>query len=197
MRRLAMREEDTLQTLKNEIETARNQLKPQIEGICGIIAGDLPNFVLRQVRLAFIEDLAYAQSKDDEALRALKGRIAAFGRVLSEEIKTSLLSDMALWWGQNVSLSQTGKTLEGNTGIWQILSGIPERILAYIRKEGIVPLDIVYTTPARFIEGKYLPGMIEKYWVQLAALRALEDALQAAELEAGKAVQASRWDSIE
>ena len=191
-----MSEHETLDTLKNEIENARNQLKPQIEGICGIIAGDLPNFVLRQVRTAFIDDLEFAKSKSDDELRALKGRIADFGKSLADEVKVSLLSDMEQWWGKDVSLSQTGKTLDGNARVWQILSTIPKKIGDYIRKEGLVAPEIKYTTPARFIEGKYLPGMIEKYWVQLAALRALEDELHAAEIEAGKAEQASRWDSI-
>lgn len=191
-----MSEHDTLETLEHEIEAARQQLKPQIESICGIISGDLPNFVLRQVRGAFIEDLAFAQSKSDEELRAFKVRIAEFGEALASDIRRALLADLEIWWGKEVSLSQTGKTLEGNAKVWGILSGIPEKISTYMRGEGLTAPVIQYTTPARFIEGKYLPGMIEKYWVQLAALRALEDEHLAAVVEASKAAQATRWDSL-
>ncbi|MBQ4359448.1 MAG: hypothetical protein II767_04260 [Proteobacteria bacterium] len=188
--------EQDLVTLNHEIERAKDQLKPQILSICDVIVGDIPNFVLRQVRAAFIEDVSYAESKSDAELTELKARIAAFGADLAKEIREKLTADMETWWGPQVKLEKTGKTLEGNESIWAVLSGIAPRIAKFMESEGIRPTEIRYTTPARFIEGKYLPGMIEKYWAQLSALRALEDERTAADGEARRQRQADRWDSI-
>lgn len=185
-----------IETLDSEIEKTKSQLRPQIEAICDVIVNDLPNFVLKQIRTAFIEDVAFAESKNDAELVALKGRIAEFGKSLSDEIRSMLLADMNAWWGAEVSIEKTGKTLEGNDAVWKVLSQIEPRLNDFIWKEGIKAIEIHYTTPARFIEGKYLPGMIEKYWAQMTALRALENERAEADQEARKENQASRWDSL-
>ncbi len=188
--------EHDLETLNREIEDAKVQLKPQIESICDVICNDLPNFVLKQVRAAFIDDVTYAESKSDSELSALKTRIAEFGNNLKAEIRSKLVADMETWWSATVSLERTGKTLEGNNGVWAVLSEIAPKISAFIAGEGMATLSITYATPARFIDGKYLPGMIEKYWAQLAALRALEEERIAVDNEARKTRQASRWDAL-
>lgn len=188
--------EHNIESLNREIENAHAQLKPQIEAICDVIAGDLPNFVLRQVRAAFIEDVKFAESKSDSELVDLKARIASFSQELASSIRGALLSNMEYWWGNDVSLEKTGKTLEGNEKIWAILATIAPKIADFIKSEGLNAVEIRYTTPARFIEGKYLPGMIEKYWSQLVALHALEEEKAAADNEARKTKQASRWDSL-
>lgn len=187
---------DQIETLDIEIEKSKAQLKPQIEAICDVIVNDLPNFVLKQVRAAFIEDVSFAESKKDEELVELKARIAAFGQTLSSDIHQRLLSDMDAWWGDAVSIEKTGKTLEGNDQIWNILSEIKPRLTQFIQGEGLVAVDFKYATPARFIEGKYLPGMIEKYWAQLTALKALQNERIEADREARKTKQATRWDAL-
>lgn len=185
-----------IETLDNEIVKTKAQLKPQIEAICDVIVNDLPNFVLKQVRNAFIEDVSFAESKKDEELVALKERIAAYGQSLASEVREKLLADMDAWWGAAVSVEKTGKTLEGNVAIWNILSQIEPRLSEFIANEGLKSVEIHYSTPARFIEGKYLPGMIEKYWAQMTALRALESERAEADQEARKTKQASRWDAL-
>jgi len=188
--------EHDLETLNREIEEAKAQLKPQIESICDVICNDLPNFILKQVRAAFIEDVKFAESKSDDELSALKVRIGEFGSSLKSQIRAKLVADMKAWWDESVSLERTGKTLEGNSNVWAVLSEIAPKISEFISNEGLTPLSITYATPARFIDGKYLPGMIEKYWAQLAALRALEEERIAVDNEARKTRQASRWDSL-
>lgn len=188
--------EHDLESLNKGIEDAKAQLRPLIESICDVITNDLPGYVLKQVRASFIEDVKFAESKSDEELSALKQRIAAFGEALKGEIREKLLASMESWWGESVHLDRTGKTLEGNACVWSILSEIAPKISGFVSGEGLTPKEIVYATPARFIEGKYLPGMIEKYWAQLAALRALEDERVAVDNEARKTRQAARWDSL-
>ena len=188
--------EHDLESVNREIEEAKAQLRPLIESICDVITNDLPGYALKQVRASFIEDVNFAESKSDDELSAMKRRIAAFGEGLKAEIREKLMACMEAWWGESVCMDRTGKTLEGNASVWSILSEIAPKISGFVRGEGLTPKEVVYATPARFIGGKYLPGMIEKYWAQLAALRALEDERAAVDNEARKARQAARWDLL-
>ena len=86
--------------------------------------------------------------------------------------------------------------MDGNPSISPILAGIGTKITEFIRHEGLSEVEIQYKTPARFIDGKYPPGMIEKYWAQLANLRAAEEQRAELDMEARKARLAQRWDSL-
>ena len=123
-------------------------------------------------------------------------KVSDFGKQLATDIKKSLLEDMNDWWGAEVSLEAAGKTLEGNEKIHSKLNVISARILDFLEKENLQKIEVVYHTPARFIDGKYPPGMIEKYWAQLADLRAAEEERAILDREARKARLAQRWDSL-
>ena len=188
--------EKTLEQLDEEIESIKERLAAQIQEIVVIIVNDLPNYALKNIRRAFIEDVQFSEKMTDEELTAFKARIAEFGRILSEETRSALLENMDKWWGKDVYLESAGKTLDGNLQIAPILNRIGEKITEFIQKEGLKEIEIQYKTPARFIDGKYPPGMIEKYWAQLANLRAAEEQRSELDMEARKARLAQRWDSL-
>ena len=188
--------EKTLEQLDEEIESIKERLAAQIQEIVDIIVNDLPNYALKNIRRAFIEDVQFAEKMTDAELGEFKARIESFGRELSEGTRSALLEDMDKWWGKGVSLESAGKTLDGNPSIAPILAGIGEKISEFIRHEGLSAVEIQYKTPARFIDGKYPPGMIEKYWAQLANLRSAEEQRAELDMEARKARLAQRWDSL-
>jgi len=188
--------EKTLESLHEAIQTSRAKLRLQVEALCEVITEDLPGYVLKKVRAAFVNDVDFAEAKTDVELVALKQNIADFGVALSERVQSHLLSDMEDWWGPDISLEAAGKTLNGNHMVWRKLEAIGTDIEKFIVDAGLEPMSVQYKTPAYFIDGKYLPGLIEKYWAQLAALRAVEEELALTEQEARKTRQASRWDTV-
>ncbi len=186
----------TLEQLDEQIESIKAKLQLQVSELVNLIANDLPDYALKQIRRAFIEDVDFSEQKSDAELVEFKNRVQTFGKKLSEDVRASLLEDMNDWWNTHVSLDGAGKTLDGNPAISQKLSTISTRICDFINDENLQPVEVVYKTPARFIEGKYPPGMIEKYWSQLAILRAAEEERSVLDREARKARLAQRWDSI-
>ena len=184
----------TLDQLDEQLEAIRAKLQLQIVELVDVITGDLPTFTLKQIRRAFIEDVEFAEKLSDAELTAFKSRVHAFGDALAVEIRASLLDDMDAWWGKAVPLDAGGKTLDGNPAIAAKLAVIAPKIEAFIDHEHLSPIEISYKTPAYFIQGKYAPGMIEKYWSQLANLRAAEESRAIVDREERKARLAQRWD---
>ena len=186
----------TLEQLDEEIEQIKAKLSAQIKDLVDIITNDLPDYALKNIRKAFIEDIDFAESKSDAELASFKTRVSDFGKQLAGDIRESLLDNMEDWWGAGISSENGGKKLDGNVAITKKLSVISSRIRSFLESEKLKPIDITYTTPARFIDGKYPPAFIEKYWAQLANLRAVEEQRAELDLEARKARLAQRWDSI-
>ena len=188
--------EKTLEQLDEEIESIKERLAAQIQEIVDIIVNDLPGYALKNIRRAFIEDVQVSEKMTDAELTEFKARIAEFGKTLAEGTRSALLDNMDKWWGKDVFLESAGKTLDGNPQIAPILAGIGVKITEFIRHEGLKEVEIQYKTPARFIDGKYPPGMIETYWAQLANLRSAEEQRSELDMEARKARLAQRWDSL-
>lgn len=188
--------EAKLVELNDGIEAIKLQLRLQIEELVDVVSGDLPGYALKAVRRAFIEDVDFAEKRTDNELSQFKNRVADFGQSLSDETRAALMEDMEAWWGAGVDHQLAGKTLEGNARIWAKLVEIGDKTQAFIEKEGLMSISLSYATPARFIDGKYPPGMIEKYWSHLANLRGLEEEMLLANEASRKTHQASRWDTI-
>lgn len=188
--------ESTIEQLDERIGQIKAKLQLQIEELVNIIANDLPDYALKHIRRAFIEDVEFAEKQSDAELAAFKAKVAEFGRKLSEDVRASLLENMDAWWGRGVSLEGASKTLDGNPAISAKLAVVSQRILDFLDAAHLQRVEVVYRTPARFIDGKYPPGMIEKYWAKLADLRAAEDERELLDREARKARIAQRWDSI-
>ena len=188
--------ESTIEQLDERIEQIKSKLQLQIEELVTIITNDLPDYALKHIRRAFIEDVDFAEKKSDAELIEFKNKVAEFGKKLAEDVRASMLENMDDWWGKDVSLAAASKTLDGNPAIAQKLSVISQRILDFLDAEHLQRVEVIYRTPARFIDGKYPPGMIEKYWAKLADLRAAEEERELLDREARKARIAQRWDSL-
>ena len=191
-----MSDDKTLEQLDEQMDAIKAKLHGQITELVDIICNDLPDYALKNIRRAFIEDVDSSERKTDRELAEFKARVQAFGKKLSDDVRASLLENLEDWWGSDVSLEGAGKTLDGNAAISKRLSVVSERILAFLKDEGLTEIEVSYHTPARFINGKYPPGMIEKYWSQLSLLRAAEEEHAVLDREARKAKLAARWDSL-
>lgn len=188
--------EHTLEMLDEKVEFLKTKLNEQISELVEVIVGDIPAFTLRQIRRAFIEDVDFSEQKTDAELSEFKARVHAFGEQLATDVRASLLENPDLWRASDIDLANAGKTLDGNTKIAEKFAVIPKRIAEFLVNEHIAPIEVVYKTPAYFINGKYTPGLIEKYWARLGELRAAEEERAVVDKEARKARLAQRWDEI-
>lgn len=185
--------DSALHRLDGRLDSMRSKLDAQIRELADVIVNDIPTFAQKNVRKSFIESVDRVESKSDGEIAELKQKLRDFSASLTEKYRAALLAGMDIWRGSDVALD-AGKTLDGNAAVSAILSQIATDVAEFIEAADLCPIDIVYKTPAYFINGKYAPGMIEKYWMGLAALRALEKEREQAECEAKKVRVAQRWD---
>ena len=68
----------TLEQLDEEIEQIKAKLSAQIKDLVDIITNDLPDYALKNIRKAFIEDIDFAESKSDAELAEFKTRVSDF-----------------------------------------------------------------------------------------------------------------------
>lgn len=171
------------------------QIERAVEQLCEVIQTDIVGFAIKAVRRAFIEDTHFAQSQSDEALKDFKARLHAFVQGLAQSCSERLRADMDLWLGEDVAASE-GKTLEANARVWAILAEISPSIARFMHDAGLHGEIAQYKTPMYFIDGKFAPGIIEKYWASLASLRALDQEIEQDAAERLRDEQASRWDNL-
>lgn len=183
----------TLEQIDEQIESAKLKLNANIRELVEIIVNDIPTFAQKHVRRAFIENVDRVENKTDAEIAEIKEKLGVFSHNLVEKYRAELLADENRWIGKDVPLD-AGKTLDGNPFIAPILARIADDIRAFIESIDLLPLEMIYKTPAYFINGKYAPGMIEKYWAQLADLRSLEEEYAQIEHETRKNKLAQRWD---
>jgi hypothetical protein len=184
-----------IEQLTQEQESLRDQVMKLAAEISDLITRDIQSFMSREARKRFIQEPAFAESVDDGRLKELKQAIRARATQLSEGIKEALAAP-ALWLTQTPEPVRS-KSLEPHAAIWAILQRIPESarelLAAFQFPEGEAP---VYAPPSYFIEGKYLPGLVERYWTLCAKHQELEVRLGSLSLEARRKQQGERWDSV-
>ncbi len=173
------------------------RIMDSVNELVGVIVHDVPAFVLREVRRAFIAAMAFSEGLDEDAVKTLKARAGAFGEEISASLAKALEQD-ALWLDVEGG-EMGGKTLEANLVVWRTLQGVAETTSGLLREVGFPePEDgfgVVYKTPTWFIERRYAPGLIDKYWTQLALLRHLDQEIDQHTKVLRRVTLESRWDA--
>lgn len=188
--------EEKLEQLDEKIVAIEERLAQQVRELVDVITGDIPNFALKQVRKAFIEDVAFAEKQTDAQLSEFKANVETMGKGLSQSVRTSLLEDMSIWECADAAPGDDGKSLNGNPAVARRLEAVARTVSDFIVKSGLKAMEVVYRTPTYFINGKYAPGMIEKYWAELGKLREARQARKAEDLEVRRENLAKRWDMV-
>lgn len=183
-----------LSELKARKDVQRQRLMSGINELVDLIVTDIPAYVIRELKKAFVNNLGFAEATDDQGVVALKRSAAAFANTLAEDMRANLAAE-PLWLGPDVALGE-GKCLDANLPLTQCLQDIAGRTAAFFADKGLGQVELQYKCPTWFIEGRYAPGMIEKYWSQLALLREMEQEIIALEIEQRRLSQSTRWDAL-
>jgi len=185
---------------REELEQRRDALETRLQEVVtelvDAIVEDIPGFVLRSARTAFVDAVDYAEELDPSEVKALKADLESRGRDIASEVD-GRLRDFDIWLDDRIAAAE-GKTLEPNSEVWSVLQSIADEAEGALADAGIpVPEDgfgLTYRVPTWFIAGSYPPGLIEKYWTQLSLVRELDVEIAERDLERRKEQVAQLWD---
>lgn len=190
-------------TLDNEIkalEERRNNLIKQIRRIkdeaLPIIAEDLTLFPERELRRRFLNNRGFAESLDEDTIRAIKKEAREKGALISPKVISSMQEDER--WLAGVRFEGPGKSFAENAVLWE-----PTSLACEVVKELLVTFRfpdaetaVEYKMPTWFIKGKYLPSLAEKYWALIAEMKEVDQRLQEGKEALRRETLAKKWDSI-
>ncbi len=187
---------EDLQLREQELEDRIMEVAVKIAELVG---RDVPRYLEREARRRWLGEGAFATSMDDGRLKALKGELGELGKALNAEIRGDL-ADAALWLAG--ARAENHKSLEANGAVWAALQKIACKLSGLLARFDFpadaeapagITYDLVYKTPAYFIDREYCPSHIEAYW-RLAEERAqIVEARAALEVEQSRKTLEARW----
>jgi hypothetical protein len=185
----------TVAELHQHIETLRDQVRTVTLEIKEILRVDLPLFVDRELKSAFINHPDFAQTIDDDLLQDIKKALSSAGATKRDEILAALEDD-ALWLPSSDPNEDTKTSIDQNNAVWSIVSGICESVHALKVKFNFPDVDgtIQYKAPSWFIERKYLPSLSERYWRLIRELNEAQRQITESHASESKGHLARRWD---
>lgn len=193
--------EISIDELRARLEAQSARLDEVIAELTSAICTDVPAFVARSARQVFVaQPLEHAAAQGEDEIRRLKQALGEHGERIASAAR-STLDDRALWRSGDVPDGDS-KSLEGNAALWHAVQEIARQTEEALRELGLQPapgrddLGLVYRTPTWFIDGKYPPGLVEKYWTQLALLRDLEHRITEETERQQREALGQRWDDV-
>ena len=188
-----------------DVDELEGRLRRNLESIVAdmitVFRADLPNFVAREVRNRFVAHEAFAETIDDDTLRAIKVECQQVGDEVAEQVAEGLSGDMDFWFGPHV-IGDEGKSFEEHAGLMERLQAASEATAELLERHNFPEDDgggytIRYAPPAYFVNGKYAPGLAESFWKYLGQLNEVREARRQQDLGRRRAVQRHRWDTVD
>jgi len=192
-----MKADDELKELKDRESRARTAILKLASEVRPILLDDIAKFPAREVKRRFVANPEFAEGLDDRTIAALKVEVTALGETL--RAKTCSALEQPDPWLAGVDVEATGKSFVDNAQLWspmvEVASAVQEILVRHdfpdVKTD---PAD--YHMPTWFINGKYLPGLAEKYWHLMAELRDLRIRIQEIEQARIRDSLAKRWDNV-
>jgi hypothetical protein len=191
-----MTTEKTSNEANANVALVTQRLQQNLNDIRKVLEQDLRAFPEREAKRRFLENGTFSEEMDDSTLSAFKEDVSALsGGVAASAIEA--LSEDSPWLDMRGDLPETDqRSLEWNPVVFQHLQSVAGGVQQVLEKHGF-PAElssVEYKTPTWFIDGLYLPGLIENYWKGLTELRAAQ--VQVDEVQRVESVQnlADRWE---
>jgi hypothetical protein len=174
----------------------RARIRQVAEDVVALLSEDLPLFVEREVKRAFVNNPQFAAKMTDDTLQALKEDVRSGGLTGRDEV-VSGLGDDALWF-PDAAPEESRNSIAQNTALWAAVSGICS-VVGDIRERYGFPEPenpIQYKPPTWFIGRRYLPTLSEKYWKLIGELLEVESKAADVINEASKSELSQRWEKF-
>ena len=166
-----------------------------------ILAEDLPEFLAREVKRAFLASPSFADSCSDEIVAAIKADVRAAGAAAAQSVLADLGSDEPWLAGvEHLGDAAEPTSFEDNPTVWSVVTSVQSVTTELLQGHGFPPppggFDVRYRQPAFFVGGRHMKSVAEHYWKALSEvseLRRRRDQLSAA---ARSDELARRWDAL-
>ena len=191
----AARAEDP-EALSSRVEGARQQLAEVIDEMHAVLAWDLPVYPEREGKKRFLDAPEKAAEMAEGELAAIKKELRGVGSGIAAQVVEALRSH-GPWQSEEASAEEGGaRSLDGNPEVTAALYRVARATQAVLARCGLASAEesLRYKTPTWFIEGRYMPGLIEKYWRWLGEVREGEQARVQAAREDERRSLARRWE---
>ncbi|NOZ01388.1 MAG: hypothetical protein GXP54_05805 [Deltaproteobacteria bacterium] len=144
-----------------------------------------------------MEDPIFAESLDDSTLSKLKAELLERSIPMRDRVMEQLSEDER--WLAGLDFDGPGKSFAENERLWAPTVAAVELAREVLNAYGFpespqAPAD--YRMPTWFINGKYLPGLAEKYWGLIAEVRDIRTRIREVEENSQREALRKRWDSI-
>ena len=191
-----MKADDELKDIRAREAKARQEVLKLAQEVRSVLAEDLVQYPLREVRRRFVSAPDFAETLSDEQVAELKAELQAKAVEMRDRVIAALEDDQL--WMEVIGPTGPGKSFAENERLWAPTRQAAALVASVLERYGFPPGEGApeYRMPTWFINGKYLPGLAEKYWAKIAEIRELRE--QAAELEKGRVRESlgKRWDKL-
>ncbi len=188
----------TIAELEQQAALHRSRVLEVAAEIKALLAEDLPKYVERELKRAFVSAPDFAATLDDETLRSLKEAIRSRRQSRTGEVLAALdLEDQ--WFPADATADDERKSISENEPLWTTVNAICD-VVTELRQEYGFPAasePIEYRPPTWFIGRRYLPSLSEKYWRHVTELAEVESQIGAINDEVSRADLTARWDALE
>ncbi len=182
----------------NEItsQAAREQVAEVVGAMRAVLAKDFAIFPSRVGKKRFLDGGSFSESLSDAQIKAIKADLQSLVTGTLADVLRAL-EPLDPWLVAKAELPrEPPRTLEPNAAVWAELQRGASAVAAVLEKHGFPDrlCAVTYKTPTWFIDGAYMPGLIEKYWKWLGLLAEAEMRERKIEEDAGRRSLSHRWD---
>lgn len=182
--------------IDSQIELRKEQLAKVIDDIASLMQRDAVNFVPRAAKEAFLSLGETAQQWSDEELKKLKAAAVEQGQHLGDEVYQSL-KNVEIWLKQNIIEGQNKIKLKDLDGIWAKVESQTKnattKVLKTFKLDQFIP---DYREPSYFVDGKYLPSLLENGTRLIKEIRGLIQDKANQHSSTIREKLAERWDKL-
>lgn len=170
------------------------QIAAEVKALLG---DDLPRFVERELKRAFIGSPEFASTIDNDGLKRIKAAIQSRGEAGTKRILAALEDD-ALWFPESPGDDDARRSVADNKALWDVVSTISDDVNAILEEFGFPPgaEPVAYKPPSWFIGRRYLPSLSEKYWRHVRELAEARAQIGSIRTEVARSELTRRWDEI-
>jgi hypothetical protein len=183
----------TVAELDAQIAARRGRLAAIVGEMREVLRADIPAWMTRRARAAFLGQPALARALDGAQVTALKRGAEREGARVAAEVDAAL-ADPAVWVTGGAGPSDT-KALHG-VPAWGELARVGAALTALLADAGLTSdaEGSAYHAPVTFVAGHFFPSLAEHFWALTAELADLEQRRGELADSALREALAQRWN---
>jgi len=186
--------------LQDRLSVVEEKIRRNADEIVSVIAADFPEFLSREIRAAFVQNPAFADTKSDDEIRTIKRNLATVSARVQEELVPKL-KERDIWFPEpGRELRSPSADLKDNPQAHDRIQGVGTYLKEILVKAGFPGAaeakPPAYKLPTWFIGGRLLVTLVEAYWQSIEEYASLKAGLERLEVHSTKTRLERRWDSV-